>query len=76
MWQAGQQQPKERIILWLMKQPAKSRSKRVAVGRKKTPIRMRPAVAAGISSTLAGETARETTSTAIGVGSHAGGAVR
>jgi hypothetical protein len=70
------QPQQERIIIWLMKQPAKSRIKRVAAGLRKTPIRMRQAVAAEVSSIRAGETARGTTSTAIGVGSRAGDAAR
>ena len=38
-----------------MKQPAKSRIKKVAEGRKKTPMQVKLAVAAGVCSTRAGD---------------------
>jgi hypothetical protein len=75
MWQANNNQQTEEIP-WLTKSQDRSRIKRAAVGRKKKPMELKPAVAAGPCSTPAGMMAQEITCTPIGAGSRAGGVAR
>jgi hypothetical protein len=75
MWQANNNQQTEEIP-WLTKSQDRSRIKRAAVGQKKKPMELKPAVAAGLCSTPAGMMAQEITSTPIGAGSRAGGVAR
>ena len=76
MWQAETTNQPTEEILWLTTSQVRSPSKRAAVGRKKKPMGLKRAVAAGLCSTPAGGMERAITFTLIGAGSRAGVAAR